>query len=93
MLACMRCHIHCLSMWFAENDGAAMTRPGIAESFAPALSGITSEMQLDIQGIQKENRPPTSEGKLPFTFSVYVQVCVKALSAGAVLSSPCIVQT
>ena len=49
----------------AENGGTPETRPGIAESFAPQLSGITADMQSDLQGIQKENRPPLSEGMLP----------------------------
>lgn len=47
----------------AEN--AAETRPGIAESFAPALSGMTAEMQAELQSIQKENRPPRSQGNTP----------------------------
>lgn len=48
----------------AENGGSAETRPGIAESFAPQMSGITGDMQADIQSVQKENRPPLSEGLL-----------------------------
>jgi len=47
----------------AENGGSFETRPGIAESFAPALSGFTSEMHSDVQSAQKENRPPDSQGK------------------------------
>ncbi len=47
----------------AENGGSVETRPGIAESFAPALSGFTSEMHSDVQSAQKENRPPDSQGK------------------------------
>ena len=47
----------------AENGSSVETRPGIAESFAPALSGFTSEMQSELQGAQKENRPPLSQGK------------------------------
>ncbi|DBA99045.1 TPA: hypothetical protein ACH3X1_014186 [Trebouxia sp. C0004] len=45
-----------------ENGGLVETRPGIAESFAPALSGFTSEMHSDVQSAQKENRPPDSQG-------------------------------
>lgn len=45
-----------------ENGGSVETRPGIAESFAPALSGFTSEMNSDVQSAQKENRPPDSQG-------------------------------
>ena len=47
----------------AENGGSVETRPGIAESFAPALSGFTSEMHSDVQSAQKENRPPDSQGR------------------------------
>lgn len=53
-----------MAVFGAENGSAAETRPGIAESFAPQLSGITADMQADMQGIQKENRPPLSEGRL-----------------------------
>ncbi|KAA6428308.1 MAG: A kinase anchor 9, partial [Trebouxia sp. A1-2] len=45
-----------------ENGNSVETRPGIAESFAPALSGFTSEMHSDVQSAQKENRPPGSQG-------------------------------
>ncbi|DBB14064.1 TPA: hypothetical protein ACH3X3_001027 [Trebouxia sp. C0006] len=45
-----------------ENGGSVETRPGIAESFAPALSGFTSDMHSDVQSAQKENRPPDSQG-------------------------------
>ena len=47
----------------AENGSGVETRPGIAESFAPALSGFTSDMQSELQGAQKENRPPLSQGR------------------------------
>lgn len=47
----------------AENGAAAETRPGIAESFKPQLSGFNSEMQSELQVAQKENQPPLSQGK------------------------------
>ncbi|KAL3132456.1 hypothetical protein ABBQ32_009009 [Trebouxia sp. C0010 RCD-2024] len=50
-------------------ENAAETRPGIAESFAPALSGMTAEMQAELQSIQKENRPPRSQGSESMPFS------------------------
>ena len=59
----------CHSLWrakcehAAENGAAVETRPGIAESFAPALSGFTSEMHTEVQAAQKENMPPLSQGK------------------------------
>lgn len=46
----------------AENGAAAETRPGIAESFKPQLSGFNSEMQSELQVAQKENQPPLSQG-------------------------------
>ena len=52
--------MHCL----AENENDGETRPGIAESFAPQLSGVTSELPSDLTGMQKENRPPLSQGML-----------------------------
>ena len=53
-----------MAIFVAENGGTTETRRGVAESFAPQLSGITADMQSDSQGIQKENRPPLSQGTL-----------------------------
>ena len=63
-----------------ENGGSVETRPGIAESFAPALSGFTSEMHSDVRSAQKENRPPDSQGRHKIDLNVsqelHAQQCI-----------------
>lgn len=78
-----------MAFFVAENGGTAETRPGIAESFAPQLSGMTAEMQSDLQGIQKENRPPLSQGTLLLHLcSCLLHLCIVS---SATFSACCIV--